>query len=170
MDKDIIEFVKENYRLDKTKQKITSSEIKVELILIKGQIQLSFPIMRDNKRESKLFNNMVKKDAVALINDYFNDVQGLISSKNFKLICFESEKIYKYCFFYKCKNLVFSIVHGNEKIDFLYLGKKIDLVDLKYVIFKYLFGIQLNDVLFNPYNDNKNLNQDDLNIIKILLL
>lgn len=170
MNKDTIEFIKKNYRLDKTKKKINSFEIKVEITFIKEQIQILFPIMNDNKKEKKIFNNIAKEKSLYLINEYFEDLQILIDKKNFKVTLNESEELYKYCFFYKNKNFVFSIENKNENINFLYVGKQIALTDLKSLIFERLFGIKIKETLNNSYKNNKNLTKNDLDIIKILLI
>lgn len=170
MNKETIEFIKKNYRLDKMKKKINSSEIKAEISVVQEKIQISFPIMNDNKKENKFFNKRAKKESLNLINEYFDDLRILIDKKNFKLTLNESEELYKYCFFYKNKNFVFSIENKNEKINFFYIGKQINLTDLKLIIFERLFGFKLQETLSNPYETTKNLKQNDLDIIKILLI
>lgn len=168
MNEELLDFINLNYK--NVKKKINTPIIKAEIDYFMNNIKIIFPIMRSEKKEVKYFNKKIKDKSMLILENDFKDLLSIIDNKNFKSIISTSNTIHKYCFFYNKKSVVFSIIESNIDYDFNYLGQSIKLEDLKYEIFKNIIKFDVKEFYKDPYKYNKNLNNVDMDILKILLI
>lgn len=154
--------------------KVNSKILRGEIYNFKDEFRIKFPIMRSNKVEKKIFNKEVKKHAEELIINEFNDIFKLITSVNYKFtISIKKDLInsyFKFCFFYKNKNIVFNIIKNKNDITYIYSNNKFRLKELKHIILINLFNINSLTSLNKNILIENNIKKEDIEIIKILLI
>lgn len=174
-------MIKKLFMEEKSKIKEDLFGIKVNSEILRGEIynfqdefKIKFPIMRKNKFENKPFNKEVKKYIEKLIINEFNDIYDLLTSVNYKItISIKKDFLnyyFKFCFFYKNKNIVFNIIENKNEFKYVYSNNEFCLKDLKHIILMNLFNINsLTSFNRNIIIDN-HIKKEDIHLIEILLI
>ncbi len=171
--KKIIIFVEDNYsKFNIYKKKVNTKILKAEIFKSEDNINISFPIMRELKNENKIFNQEVKNESLKIFYNFFKDINEIINNKNFKYTINKNKNIVSYkisfCLFNKNKNYVFCILKTKNSIKFISNGKEIALKDLKEKILERLFGSEISNIY--KFKNNNNLSEEEISLIKILII
>lgn len=154
--------------------KVKSEILNGEIYNFKDEFKIAFPIMRKNKFENKPFNKEVKKHIEKLIINEFNDIYNLLTSVNYKFTISIKKgfinNYFKFCFFYKNKNIVFNIIENKNKFTYIYSNNEFCLKDLKHIILMNLFNINSLTSFNRNIIIDDHIKKEDIDIIKILLI